>query len=165
MDRLILMRHGDAERDSATGDDFDRRLSARGHEESARMGETLADLGLTPDLALASSAVRTRETWADVSAAFPKALARFEDSLYLADSQDIRTAAEAAGREAGSVMVVGHNPGLQELALTLLIEGSAPGSALDRVRTGFPTSGAAVFLFDGMGRPHYDGLFWPRDRR
>lgn len=165
MQRLILLRHGDAERDSETGDDFDRRLSDRGREESARMGETLADLGLVPDLALVSAAVRTRETWAALADAFPKARARFEDDLYLAEPERVRQAIDLASDICPTLMVVGHNPGLQELALALLIEGGGAHQAIDRVRSGFPTAAAAVFLIDANGRPAYDGVFFPRDRR
>ena len=165
MDRLILLRHGDAERDSESGDDFDRRLSDRGREESARMGETLAELGLVPDLVLASAAARTRETWTALSAAIPAARVKFVDELYLAEPERVRRAIDEACDRCGVLMVVGHNPGLQDLALGLLIEGSAQASAIDRVGNGFPTAAAAVFLFDGHGSPAYDGLFFPRDRR
>ena len=165
MDRLILLRHGDAERDSESGDDFDRRLSDRGREESARMGETLAELGLVPDLVLASGAMRTRETWAALAQAFPKAKVTFEDELYLAEPERVRRAIDQACEGCKTLMVVGHNPGLQDLALGLLIEGSAQASAVDRVGNGFPTAAAAVFLYDGHGQPAYDGVFFPRDRR
>jgi phosphohistidine phosphatase len=165
MDRLILLRHGDAERDSETGDDFDRCLSDRGREEAARMGETLADMGLVPDLALASAAARTRETWAALSPAFPKAEARFEDELYLAEPERVRQVIDAARGACRTLMVVGHNPGLQDLALALLIEAGGASSSIDRVRMGFPTGAAAVFLIDANGRPADDGVFFPRDRR
>lgn len=165
MDRLILLRHGDAERDSESGEDFDRRLSARGREESARMGETLAELGLVPDLVLVSAAARARDTWTALAPVFPKARVKFEDNLYLAEPERIRRAVDQACDGCAALMVVGHNPGLQELALGLLLEGSAQASAVDRVSNGFPTAAAAVFLFDGHGRPAYDGVFFPRDRR
>lgn len=165
MDRLILLRHGEAERDAPSGDDFDRRLVGRGIAESSAMGETLAELGLSPDLALVSGAARTRDTWAAVASAFPKAQARFEDSLYLADLEVVRRLVEAAGATCGTMMVVGHNPGLQDLTLQLLREGAAPAALTARAQGGFPTAAAAVFLFDHAGRPAYDGLFFPRDRR
>jgi phosphohistidine phosphatase len=165
MDRLILLRHGEAERDSQTGEDFDRPLAARGQKESAATGEALAELGLAPDLAIASGALRTRETWMSVAPAFPKARVRFDDNLYLAEADLIHRTAEAAGQGCGALMIIGHNPGLQELALALLIEGAGPQSAIDRVRAGLPTGAAAVFLIDTNGRPSYDGLFYPRDRR
>lgn len=165
MDRLILLRHGDAKRDSESGDDFDRQLSDRGREESARMGETLAELGLVPDLALVSAAARTRETWTALAEAFPQARVKFEDELYLAEPERVRRTIGQACDGCATLMVVGHNPGLQELALGLLIEGSAQASAIDRVSNGFPTAAAAVFLYDGHGKPAYDGVFFPRDRR
>ena len=52
MDRLILLRHGKAESESVSGDDFDRRLAPRGVRESAAMARTLAELGFVPDVAL-----------------------------------------------------------------------------------------------------------------
>ena len=161
MDRLILFRHGKAEQESASGDDFDRRLAPRGHSESAAMGESLAELGLKPDLALVSPAARARETWAAAEPAFPNAEVRFDKDLYLADPGAIRRAAEKAGNGFGTVMVVGHNPGLQELALLLLIEGSAPSSLISRASRQFPTAAAAVFIIDSNGRPAFDGLFFP----
>jgi phosphohistidine phosphatase len=161
MDRLILFRHGKAEAESASGEDFDRRLAPRGHRESAQMGAILADLGLKPDLVLASPAARTRETWAAAEPSFPNAKAQFDPHLYHADSGTIRHVAQKAGKGVGTVMVVGHNPGLQELAVRLLQEGSSPPSLISRVQGRFPTAAAAVFLFDDAGRPAYDGLFFP----
>ena len=166
MDRLILFRHGKAEPESTSGEDFDRRLAPRGVRESAEMAAQLADLGFLPDLALVSPAARTRETWAAVETHFPQARVLFDDELYHADSGSARHAAERAGKTAGTVMVVGHNPGLQELAVRLLAEGGAPPSLIARAMGRFPTAAAAVFLFDGNGRPAFDGLFFPdRDLR
>ena len=161
MDRLILLRHGKAEADSDSGDDFDRRLAPRGIRESAEMGAQLADMGFKPEVALVSPAARARGTWESASPAFPGAETRFDDQLYHADSGTIRRAAETAGKSCATVMVVGHNPGLQELTLQLLLEGLAPSSLIARAQRNFPTAAAAVFLFDGNGRPHFDGLFFP----
>jgi phosphohistidine phosphatase len=162
MDRLILLRHGKAERDSESGDDFDRKLTDRGLRESAAMAANLADLGMIPDIVLVSAAARTRQTWASAQPSFPDAASRIERSLYLAEERVIRELAEAAGETSGTVMVVGHNPGLQELAIRLLAEGSAPAPLIARAHAAFPTAAAAVFLFDAAGRPSYDGLFFPR---
>jgi phosphohistidine phosphatase len=161
MDRLILLRHGKAESESASGDDFDRRLAPRGERESAAMAETLAELGFAPDVALVSPAARTRETWAAAEDSFPAAKAVYDDDLYHADSTEVRRVAEAAGKTARTVMVVGHNPGLQELAVRLLREGHAPASLIAKAQQRFPTAAAAVFLFDDNGQPAYDGLFFP----
>lgn len=164
MDRLILLRHGDAERQSSSGEDFDRRLTSAGRRESLETGENLAHLGFTPDVALVSGAARARETWAAASPALPCDEVRFDDRLYLAESPVIRDAAEAAGQSARTVMVVGHNPGLQELIVTLLIEGSSAPQLIARARGGFPTGAAAVFLIDANGRPAFDGLLMPGGR-
>ena len=161
MDRLILFRHGKAEPESASGEDFDRRLAARGVRESAAMAARLADLGFTPDVVLVSPAARTRETWAAAEPHFPKADARFDPELYHADSGAIRREADRAGAYAGTVMVVGHNPGMQELTVRLLTEGSAPATLVERARRQFPTAAAAVFLIDDNRRPAFDGLFFP----
>ncbi len=163
MDRLILLRHGKAERDSASGDDFDRKLAPRGVRESAGMAETLADLGLIPDIVLVSPAARTQETWAACAPAFPKAHARVENELYLAEERVVRRLAETAGQHSATVMIVAHNPGLQDLTIRLLSEGSAPATLIARAHAAFPTAAAAVFLFDAAGRPAYDGLFFPKD--
>lgn len=161
MDRLILLRHGKAEADSDSGDDFDRRLAPRGERESADMGLRLADMGFQPQVALVSPAARARGTWEAAQPAFPDAETRFQDHLYHADSETIRRAAEAAGEAAATVMVVGHNPGMQELTIRLLQEGAAPAGLIARAQRNFPTAAAAVFLFDSNGRPHFDGLFYP----
>jgi phosphohistidine phosphatase len=161
MDRLILFRHGKAEPDSDSGDDFDRRLAPRGVRESAAMGARLADMGFAPQVALVSPAARARDTWAAASGAFPAAETRVDDQLYHADSVIIRAVAEQAGATCGTVMVVAHNPGLQELAVRLLREGHAPPSLVARAQRSFPTAAAAVFLFDAAGRPSFDGLFFP----
>jgi phosphohistidine phosphatase len=161
MDRLILFRHGKAEPESASGEDFDRGLALRGVRESAQTGARLADLGFLPDVVLVSTALRTRESWAAAEPFFPNAEARFDAELYLADSGSVRREAERAGADASVVMVVGHNPGLQELAVQLLTEGGAPPSLIARATRQFPTAAAAVFLVDGAGRPAFDGLFFP----
>jgi phosphohistidine phosphatase len=161
MDRLILFRHGKAEAESASGEDFDRRLASRGVRESAEMGAQLADLGFAPDLVLVSPSARTRETWAAIEPHFPKARVRFEDELYHADSGSVRQEAGRAGDGVATVMVIGHNPGLQELSVQLLIEGASPPTLVARATRQFPTAAAAVFLFDDNGRPAFDGLFFP----
>jgi len=161
MDRLILFRHGKAEAESPSGEDFDRRLAPRGVEESGVMAAHLAGMGFLPDLALVSPAARTRETWAAAEPHFPKAQVRFDDELYHADSGGVRHAAARAGATVRTLMVVGHNPGLQELVVRLLTEGHSPAGLIARASRQFPTAAAAVFLFDDEGRPAFDGLFFP----
>lgn len=163
MDRLILLRHGKAEPDSDTGEDFDRRLASRGVTESESIGRKLADyIGSNLRVALVSPAARARGTWEAASPPFPSTETRFDDALYHADSSTIRREAMAVLRDGGGqVIVVGHNPGLQELTVQLLQEGGAPPSLIQRAQSNFPTATAAVFLIDASGRPHFDGLFTP----
>jgi phosphohistidine phosphatase len=65
--------------------------------------------------------------------------------------------------EADSILVVGHNPGLHELALVLLRQGGAGSALVARAESRFPTSSVAAFTFDAAGRPVYDGLFYAAD--
>ncbi len=161
MDRLILLRHGQADPGSESGEDFDRRLAPHGIVESRAMGLRLAEMGFVPDVALVSTAARARGTWDAACAAFPNAEVRFEDDLYHADSATVRSFAFEAGTASATIMVVGHNPGLQELTVALMREGHAPSSLIARAHRRFPTAAASVFLIDAEGRPHADGLSFP----
>ncbi|MDP3659328.1 histidine phosphatase family protein [Phenylobacterium sp.] len=159
MNRLILLRHGEAERDAASGDDFDRHLTARGWREAEGAAIALAAESIRPVLALVSSAPRALETWRACEPAFPNAREQIEPALYSVDAAGIRRIAEAAGAVSGAVMVVGHNPGVQDLAVQLLAEGSAPPSEIARMERRFPTGAAAVFAFHDDGAPVFEGLF------
>jgi phosphohistidine phosphatase len=163
MQRLILLRHAKAEARSASGEDFDRALTARGRHDARLMGEVLADAGLKPDLALVSAARRTRQTWEEASAAFGDVTALFEKSLFHASSRELRRAIEGVEGKAANVILVGHNPAIHQLTLELLIDGAAGMDAIDRAKSKFPTAAAAAFAFDAAGRPAYDGLFYPKD--
>lgn len=162
MKRLILMRHGKAER-SHPGGDFERALADRGRADAALMGRLLLDEGLVPDIGLVSTARRTQQTWAEASAAFPQAMTRALPGLYHAAADRILFEAEAAGVEHDTVMVVGHNPGIHALTIGLLREGAAGPALIARAESRFPTSTIAAFTFDLAGRPAYDGLFFAAD--
>lgn len=161
MERLILLRHGKAERESLSGDDFARRLTPRGVKDARTAGERLTDMGFAPDLALVSTAARTRETWEALKGAAPTCQVRFHDDLYHAEAQTVLDRVREAAASAKVLMVIGHNPGLHELVLRLLIEGGASDDLLRAAQGRFPTSAAAVFLFDGQTRPVYDALMMP----
>lgn len=161
MDRLILLRHGTAEPESANGDDFARRLTARGTRDADAIAARLAEMGFQPQVALVSAAARTCETWAALEPHFPGAEVRVRRDLYLTDRDNLRRAAAEAGADCATVLIVGHNPGLQELTIQLLQEGSAPASLIAKAQRDFPPAAAAVFLLDANGRPQFDGLFFP----
>jgi phosphohistidine phosphatase len=161
MNRLILLRHAKAEADAPSGDDFDRPLAARGRRDAAEMGRRLAERGYGPDLALVSTALRTRETWEEAAASLADAEVRFEPELYNADAGAIRRLAAQRGAAAQTVLVVAHNPGLQELAMELMARGEAPTAFLAQAGRNFPPAAAAVFTFDAHGRAVADDLLYP----
>ena len=144
MDRLILLRHGKAEADASTGQDFDRALTGRGRRDVALVARELAGGGRAPDLALVSPAARARETWELAAPYFPNAQLQWAPMLYHIDPQGILDL--AMGQAPRVVMVVGHNPGLGELAAFLAREAGHGGMI------GFPTSAAAVVDFAPEGR-------------
>jgi phosphohistidine phosphatase len=162
MDRLILFRHGKAEGESATGGDFDRRLTPRGVEESAATAERLAALGVAPAIALVSPAARTRGTWAAAEPALSGGEVRWEPGLYDAEPAAIRELIELAAEDTpGAVVVVGHNPGLQELTLELMRRAGAAPEHVGEATRRFPTAAAAVFRVDAQGRLAFEALVSP----
>jgi len=161
MRRLILLRHAKAEGDAPSGDDFDRALAPRGQREARAVAAKMAALGLHPDVALVSPALRTRQTFEAVDEALPGAQAHFDRSLYNADAGALRQLAQEAGEDAGTVLVVGHNPGVQELAVRLMAEGHAPAAYLARATIAFPPAAMAVFAMDETGRAVAEGLHLP----
>jgi phosphohistidine phosphatase len=161
MQRLILFRHAKAERQAPSGEDFDRDLTARGRNDAALMGKVLAERGYGPDLALVSTARRTRSTWDELSGAFDPADVQSVEALYNAPARLLlQSAAEA--KAAGTVMVIAHNPGLHEASIGLVQQGSASEAALKGLRSGMPTATAGVFEFV-EGRPRLVDWLLARD--
>jgi phosphohistidine phosphatase len=163
MRRLVLFRHAKAERTAASGEDFDRALIERGRLDARLVGHALAAAGIAPDLVLASSAARTRETWEASGLAGPKTEVRLDKGLYHASARQLRQAIEAVEDQAETVVLVGHNPGLHELAVQLVVEGAGSGAVLDKVRSKFPTAAAAVYEVDLAGRPVFASLHLAKD--
>jgi phosphohistidine phosphatase len=116
--RLTLMRHGDAQWKDPEVADFARPLNRRGSGEAEAMGRRLAELNLVPDLIISSPARRAQQT-ADLAARemglLPRII-RYEESLYLAGAQEILKLARAIGPRVPHLMIIGHNPGISELA-------------------------------------------------
>ena len=148
MHRLHLLRHAKARRDDA-GADQERRLSRSGRDDARRVSESLpAALGRV-DLVLCSSALRTRETAELALAGFaPRPPILFEDGLYLAGPAALLKRLTGLGETDGAVLVVGHNPGLHELAIALAVPGSPAHRAL--VQGKFPTTARASFAVEGL---------------
>ncbi|KQY86317.1 MULTISPECIES: histidine phosphatase family protein [unclassified Brevundimonas] len=163
MQRLILMRHAEAERAASSGRDRDRALSVRGRQDAAAMGRALAARGMRPDLALVSPALRTRQTWDLLHDAFGDVQVREDEAQYNGGAHALRLLVEAAEDEAGCLMVVAHNPGVHLLAVEYLVESAASPSVLDRMSGGFPPGSAAIFTVDVAGRCAFEGFLQPRD--
>lgn len=162
MHRLILMRHAQAEPSAPSGGDKARPLSPTGRSEADLMGRALAERGLKPDLALVSSAERTRQTWGRMDDLLGDVEVREEDGLYNASADVIRRYVEASEEEAGCLLILAHNPGVHVLASEYLIESAASPAVVDRLAGGFPTGAAAVFSVDVAGRCAYEGFLTPR---
>lgn len=147
---LILLRHAKAERPVPRLADFDRKLKERGQLAAEAIGRYLAGQRLVPARVLCSPAARTRETWEIVGREFkspPKA--DFDRRIY--DFGDGTSLFDLIRSQAGSVsplMLVGHNPSTEELALRL----AAPGGALRRqMQAKYPTAGLAILQFAVAG--------------
>ena len=164
MRRLILFRHAKTEVRPPGREDIDRVLTPRGRSDAALMGRVLAQAGVIPDLVLVSPAKRARETWDCAAPAFPNARLEERDGLYSATPEEVE-AELGAGAGADTVMVVGHNPSLQELAVNLLLDGGGSAADIEILSAGFPTATAAVFRIDDAGRVSLSDLFRARDHR
>ncbi len=158
MDRLILLRHGKAEADAPSGEDVDRALTGRGRQDAALVARALAQAGLVPDLVLVSPALRTLQTWEAAAPFFPEARVERAPVLYAIGASEILALARAEGAGAKAVMIVGHNPGLGELAAWLANDGPAPVEVRQRLTQGFPTGAAAVADL----RPRGFALYTPK---
>ena len=146
MRRLLLLRHAKAERLQPGGRDQDRVLAARGRANAKTLGAYLARHAFIPDRAVVSTAARTRETWTLLAAAMGQAPpASFEERLYDASPETIPQAVKETGPDTGTLMVIGHNPGLQELAAMLVASGDI--EARERLGREFPTSALVVISF------------------
>ncbi|TQF02930.1 histidine phosphatase family protein [Kitasatospora acidiphila] len=152
--RIIVLRHAKA--DWPQVDDHERPLAERGRAEAPVAGEWLADSGLNPDLVLCSTSVRTRETWKLVSHELPKRQRHtvFEKRIYDATAGEIIEVLKETPDDVADLLLVGHNPGVQNLVEVLAGDESL-GDALTQLRQrGFPTAGVAVLAFEGK----WDGV-------
>ena len=146
MRRLLLLRHAKAERALPGGRDHDRVLEARGRADAKKLGAYLARHDFVPERAVVSTSARTRETWALLATAFSKVPpVSFDDRIYDASPESSLAAIKETGREIGTLLVVGHHPGMQELAAMLVASGDI--DARERLGEDFPTSALALISF------------------
>jgi phosphohistidine phosphatase len=145
MRRLILLRH--AKSDHPVGlADHDRPLNPRGRAAAPRMGAYIAEAGLRPDHVLVSSARRTLETWDAVRVPLDGNPGETVPALYESGANQILDVVRGAPDSAGTLLVVGHNPGLQDFATEVV--GSGSKADRRRLATQFPTAALAVITFE-----------------
>ncbi len=143
MKKLTLLRHAKSSWDDPVDRDFDRPLNKKGKRAAAVMGRFIRSKGLSFDQILASPAVRVIETLENVEEARGRAMEpTWDRKIYLASSATLLDVLRGANAEAGHVLLVGHNPGLEDLIFDLVPDdGSSP--ARDEVETKYPTAALA----------------------
>jgi phosphohistidine phosphatase len=129
--------------------DVDRPLSARGRKAAVLMGDYIDDEELLPDLVLVSPARRARETWSLVQPALGPVTMRHEPRVYDAPAARLLSIIQELDPMAETVLIIGHNPGCEDLARLLASHGD--GEALSRMRQKYPTAGLAVIDCDCPG--------------
>jgi phosphohistidine phosphatase len=146
MKTLTILRHAKSGWDDPLLRDFDRPLNAKGQRAARLMGHHLASLGLRFDHVVASSAVRVRETIDDFARGYGDlAEPEWDKTLYLASTDTLLDHIHALPDAANRVLMIGHNPGLEELVLLLTPDDG--GHARDAVEVKFPTASVAEIDF------------------
>ena len=147
MKTLTLLRHAKSDWDDPELRDFDRPLNARGARAAVTMGRHMRALGLAFDHILASPATRVEQTLAQVESGYGAALTpEWDRRIYLAPVTTLLELVHALPESAEHVLMVGHNPGLEELTLLLVPHG---GPMRGEVEVKFPTATLAEIGFDG----------------
>jgi phosphohistidine phosphatase len=149
--RLLLLRHAKAEPAEPGIHDHERALMARGRTDAPKLGRYIADKGFTPDVILTSTAYRTVET-ADLTAAEFSGTPQVDylETLYLAAPEAILSIVRSAADATHCLMIVGHNPGLEQVATALAREPlrRKERDRFDRIEEKFPTAALAVLDFE-----------------
>jgi phosphohistidine phosphatase len=151
MRRLMLLRHAKTENNAPSGRDQDRRLDDRGRKDAAEIGSFIAGHPPFPDGVLVSPAVRAHQTWdvawAAMKQSVPAPRVELLPELYGADpAQMLQTIRDASVSDPKRLMVIGHNPGMHELALALT-DGGGDTAGRRALSDNLPTSGLAIFDF------------------
>ena len=150
MRRLMLLRHAKTESDAPSGRDQDRRLDDRGRSDAAEIGGFIAGHPPFPGTVLVSPATRAHQTWELAWMAMkdlvPPPHVELVPDIYGADpAQLLQSIRDVAATDPQRLLVVGHNPGMHELALALTGGGDTAG--YKALAENLPTSGLAVFDF------------------
>ncbi|MDX2605994.1 histidine phosphatase family protein [Streptomyces caniscabiei] len=145
--RLIVVRHAKSAWPVGVPD-HERPLAPRGRRDAPAVGRALAEADCLPDLAVCSTAVRARQTWELTAAEWgtPPPV-RHDARVYAAEVPELLDVVRETPDRVRTLLLVGHNPGLEELVLDLA--GDALDDALDDVRAKFPTSAIAFLSWHG----------------
>ena len=142
MRKLYLLRHAKSSWDDPNLDDFSRPLAPRGINACKRMKAYIEEAQIRPELILCSSSKRTHETYLRLADSFArKTEVRIEYGLYESGSQELLKRLRKTDQKASSVMMIGHNTGLEHLALALT--SGTESKPLAMMRKKFPTLGLA----------------------
>jgi phosphohistidine phosphatase len=148
MRQLLLLRHAKSSWDDTAIPDRDRALSARGRRAAGTMRQVMRDLGLLPDLVLVSPSKRTLETLEALEPWDETPLIEPVDQLYLATETQLLAALRQVAETVRSVLLIGHNPGMHDLALTLTA-GKPAGEAMRGIAKGYPTGALSELSLAG----------------
>jgi phosphohistidine phosphatase len=143
MKRLYLLRHAKSSWSDPSLPDHDRPLAPRGRRAAKTIGCHLSAQGIEPDMVLCSTALRARETLDRIERALGKADIVLESELYAASANAVLDRVRRVPDEVGSVLVIGHNPGLQDLALDL----ARPAPEVRELEAKFPTAALVTLAF------------------
>ncbi|MES1974406.1 MAG: histidine phosphatase family protein [Pseudomonadota bacterium] len=148
MKTLTLLRHAKSGWDDPVLRDFDRPLNGKGKRAAQLVGRNWRSIGLAFDHVVASPAVRVIETIEQVATGYGEALApAWDRRIYLASATTLLDLVHELPEGADSALLVGHNPGLEDLIL-LLVPDSADQPLRDDVEAKFPTASTAQLRFD-----------------
>jgi phosphohistidine phosphatase len=152
--QLLLLRHAKSSWDDARLGDHASPLSARGRRAAAAMHRAMEELGLVPDVVLVSSARRTLQTLEALEPWEESPLVETMDSLYLASAPQMLQVLHEVAETARSVLLVGHNPGLHDLAIMLIggRKSAMANPATQRMTESYPTGALAEFAITGAWR-------------
>jgi phosphohistidine phosphatase len=144
---IHLLRHAKSSWDDPGLPDHDRPLAPRGRRAAERMGRHVAATGVAPDLVLCSSATRAVATWEEIRSGLPPGTpVEVSAELYEAGAASLLHRLNLLPETVGSVLIIGHNPAIEGLAIGLTSAGSA--AAIDRMKTKYPTGALATLVID-----------------
>jgi phosphohistidine phosphatase len=143
MKSLSLLRHAKSGWEDPSLRDFQRPLNGRGREAALALGREMRALGLAYDYVLASPAARVTETIAGLAESYGPLAPVYDERLYLASAELLLGIVRETAAGHASLLLVGHNPGMERLALLL----SRGGALRDRVAAKYPTGALAEIGF------------------